>query len=383
MDSRNYLNCTVYEAALDRIRLVYDWCDDVCVSVSGGKDSTVLFELALIVAKERGRLPLKVFWLDQEAEWQATVDHVRDIMYRQEVQPYWFQIPFRLTNSLSHTEAYLDCWNPNKKDLWLHEQDEIAIKDNPTKYDRFKDLVKRLPAEVVSNEHTELLGVLVGVRMSESQSRTLQLGYTKKIFKGITWTTNRVGKARVFWPLYDWQNQDIWAALAKNKWNYNRIYDLFYRHGISDQRMRVSALIHETAWHDIKRLQELEPNTYDRYLHRVAGTNCFAHLAGDVMPRKLPPMFRDWKEYRDYLLRMLVLPENQPIFESRWRNKHSEEWHKVQIREVLVNDVDGTISNNARVKFRQVQNRARRQERDRIALERYIHEGHLRDNRQD
>lgn len=36
--------------------------------MSGGRDSTVVFEMALIVAKEKNRLPLKVFWLEQEAE---------------------------------------------------------------------------------------------------------------------------------------------------------------------------------------------------------------------------------------------------------------------------------------------------------------------------
>ena len=42
--------------------------------MSGGKDSAVLFNLAMTVAKERNRLPLKVFWLDQEAEWKIHIN---------------------------------------------------------------------------------------------------------------------------------------------------------------------------------------------------------------------------------------------------------------------------------------------------------------------
>ena len=72
--SRNYTAQNVFEAALDRIRWVYRECDDVIVSMSGGKDSAVIFELAKLVAAELGRLPLKCFWLDQEAEWLATED---------------------------------------------------------------------------------------------------------------------------------------------------------------------------------------------------------------------------------------------------------------------------------------------------------------------
>lgn len=52
-----YLQTNVFEEALNRIRFLYDNHDDVIVSMSGGKDSTVLFHLALMVAQERGRLP--------------------------------------------------------------------------------------------------------------------------------------------------------------------------------------------------------------------------------------------------------------------------------------------------------------------------------------
>jgi len=72
-----YSKQTVYEAALDRIRFIFDEFPNVIVGVSGGKDSTVVFQLALIVAREKNRLPLKTMFLDQEAEWQATIDQIK------------------------------------------------------------------------------------------------------------------------------------------------------------------------------------------------------------------------------------------------------------------------------------------------------------------
>lgn len=54
-----YLQNNVFDEALERLRMIFDGHDDVIVSMSGGKDSTVLFRMALMVAQERGRLPLK------------------------------------------------------------------------------------------------------------------------------------------------------------------------------------------------------------------------------------------------------------------------------------------------------------------------------------
>ena len=46
-----YKSKNVYDEALDRIRLLYDEFPLVMVSLSGGKDSTVILELTKIVAR--------------------------------------------------------------------------------------------------------------------------------------------------------------------------------------------------------------------------------------------------------------------------------------------------------------------------------------------
>ena len=73
-------NRSVFDAALDRVRYCYDNFDEVIVNVSGGKDSTICLELAIMVAREKGKLPVKVMWLDQECEWQSTADYVDKVM---------------------------------------------------------------------------------------------------------------------------------------------------------------------------------------------------------------------------------------------------------------------------------------------------------------
>ncbi len=349
--ANNYLPTTVFEEALKRVEFIFDNCDDIIVDMSGGKDSTVVFNLALIVAKQRGRLPLKVLWLDQEAEWQATDDYMSYIMHRKDVKPYWFQIPFDFTNSLSFDNNFLRVWDETKKDIWIRPQSDISIKVNPTKEHRFHKILNMLPSycDVEDKQH---VGVLCGMRISESLNRRMTLGYTKAKYKGITWCRNPINNTRVFYPIYDFTDTDVWAAIAKNKWKYNRIYDSFYRYGITGNRMRVSALIHETSWHSIERLQECEPQIYNRYLDRVHGANCFSHFGKDIIPKELPAVFKDWKEYRDYLLKAFVKPEYWELFQKRWKGQDSEYWYKNHVSEIMVNDIDGTLNANTASRVR-------------------------------
>lgn len=166
--------------------MLYDYHDDVIVSMSGGKDSTVLFHLALMVAEEKGRLPLKVFWLDQEAEWQSTVDYMDKIMRRPDVKPYWFQIPFDFTNSLSPEKNFLRVWDEKEEAKWVHPKSDISIKENPSPYNRFHELVGNL-VDYCIDETTEHCAVLVGMRVTESLNRRMAIMHGKAKFRGETW----------------------------------------------------------------------------------------------------------------------------------------------------------------------------------------------------
>lgn len=353
-----YSENNVFDEALNRIRMLYDTHDDVIVSMSGGKDSTVLFHLALMVAKERGRLPLKVFWLDQEAEWQHTVDYMESIMRMPEVEPYWYQIPFDFTNSLSADKNFIRLWDENAKDLWIHPQSDISIKENPTKYKRFHDLADHLHDYMTDSDN---YAVLVGLRYIESRARRFVTMSGKGTFQGETWAKKKGKRGQTFYPIYDFTDDDIWTAIGRNHWPYNPVYDYFYRFGIPKNKFRVSALIHETAWHSLEMLQEIEPKTYQRLERRVPGISAFGHAfdEGGVIPRELPFAFKDWKEYRDYLLEHITKPEYRDLFRKRWKGQDTEQWYKLHVGEVIVNDIDGTKNGNLDISERSERGKAR------------------------
>ena len=61
-----YRDETVYDAAQNRINMIFDEFEKVLVSFSGGKDSGVVLNMAIDIARKRGR-KLGVAFLDLEA----------------------------------------------------------------------------------------------------------------------------------------------------------------------------------------------------------------------------------------------------------------------------------------------------------------------------
>jgi predicted phosphoadenosine phosphosulfate sulfurtransferase len=334
----------VWDAALRRIRWLFDEFPEIVVGVSGGKDSTVVFNLSLMVAREKKRLPLKVMFLDQEAEWQATVDQVRLIMTNPDVKPFWYQIPFKLFNATSATDHWLMCWDESKKDLWMHPKEAYSLKENHYGTDRFADmftqiLAKDFPAKTV---------YIAGVRCEESPSRFI--GLTQAVtYKGETWgkILSRPRQQFTFYPIYDWSFSDVWKAIHDNGWHYNALYDSMFQYGVNLREMRVSNVHHETAVKSLFHLQEIEPETYQRLTQRIAGIDMAGKFGkDDYFVHELPYMFKDWREYRDYLLENLIdNPDWRSTFKKRfkwqekfWLESHGEKLFRMHIQSILTND---------------------------------------------
>jgi predicted phosphoadenosine phosphosulfate sulfurtransferase len=207
---------TVFEAAKARFRWLFEEFPHVVITVSGGKDSTVCFELALQVAREMGRLPLDVFFLDQEAEWQCVIDTVRKIMTNPDVRPLWYQVPFRMSNSTSIVEQWLQSWEPGAE--WMRPKEPFAITENRSGEDRFHNMFAGMLWQEFGMEKACTVG---GVRAEESPGRRLGLTDSPK-YKWVTWG-NRMYDVRPHWtfyPIYDWSLSDVWHAIESNGWDY-------------------------------------------------------------------------------------------------------------------------------------------------------------------
>lgn len=339
---------TVLEAALDRIRGLFDEFEHIIVNVSGGKDSTVVLNLALQVAEEKGRLPLDVLFVDQESEWRATVDMVREIMSDPRVRPLWVQCPFRLSNGASTEDDWLACWSDEPGAQWMREKEPDSIHENVFGTRTFAELFGKVAEHYYPGGS---ICKLAGVRCEESPARMKGLT-TYETFKGRTWgkvENKRLGHY-TFYPIYDWSFTDVWKAIHDHGWSYNRLYDYQYMHGVTVANMRVSSLSHDSALPALHYMQEIEPDTWEALTKRLSGVHTVGQMKRDFMaPKELPPMFRDWAEYRDYLVDNLVTdPDKRALFHeqfaracARYEDEVIPKLVKTQIKAVLKDDYHG------------------------------------------
>ena len=117
-----YLEQNVLEAAQDRLGWIFDTFPRVCVSFSGGKDSTVLLHLTIKAARERGRLPVEVLFIDWEAQYRATINHIQDMLSDPaETKAYWICLPLSTDNGSSMHDPMWTSWDPAKRDLWVRD----------------------------------------------------------------------------------------------------------------------------------------------------------------------------------------------------------------------------------------------------------------------
>lgn len=303
-----YTGKNVYDTAIDRIRwLMEDFGRNFIVGFSGGKDSTVVLNLSLKVAEEMNLLPLKVLFIDQEAEWKATIDYVDSVMRDKRIEPIWLQIPMFMSNNAVAAGGMHKIWDEDKTDEeFIHPRVDISIKENVFGENRFHKMFKAVSSYYFKEER----GVTVsGVRTEESIHRFMALTGVE-VYKGETWGNVHDKKREHYtmYPIYDWKTSDVWHFISKFNIKYNRMYDKFYAYGLPKNKMRVSSLHHEIAVQGLTTIQELEPKTWDKLRKRVYGVNTVKQLKefSYNIPHELPSEFSSWEEFAIYLAAVML-----------------------------------------------------------------------------
>lgn len=331
----------VLDATQKRISYLFDHYDNISLSFSGGKDSTALFHLINEEAKRRDRKFI-LYFQDQEAEYQGTIDFVEWAMKQPNVIPLWYQVPIFMTNAASQQQLFLWAWGEGEQ--WVREKNPIAIHSIENKYPkRFHKFnlwvgqnLRKLKGKSVS---------IIGLRAEESPDRRfVMFGENNELF----WL-RRKNKPHKAYPLIDWRYTDVWKYIIDGGFKYNKIYDKMYMLGGNLRYFRVSNLVHEKAFRCLTDLQELEPETYEKLERRLHGVHTAAIYGKENLVysiKSLPESFKTWKEYKEFLMSS-IHPDLKKIFDYQWtrlKDVEDEDCFKYMVKRILLCDWEGNIT---------------------------------------
>ena len=311
----------VFEAANKRLKLVFKEFDYVYVSFSGGKDSGVLLNLAVDYLRKHypGRR-MGVFHIDYEAQYQMTTDYVDQELAKNldVLDVYRICLPIAAKCATSMHESFWIPWDADKKELWVRGLPDNGITEKNHEFPWFikgmwdYSLQEKFASWVHEKTGSTKTCCLVGIRTDESLNRwrAIHSDRNKNKYNDIPWTLEMHPNIYNAYPIYDFKVDDIWIANARQGWEYNRLYDLFHKAGLSPAQMRVASPFHDSGIENLKLYKVIDPKNWGKMVGRTNGVN-FAGLYGGTTAMgwrsiKLPPG-HTWKSYLKFLL--TTLPE--------------------------------------------------------------------------
>ena len=320
-----YKDINVYDAAIKRYNTVLEEFDNYYVSVSGGKDSSIMLQLMAQEARKYGK-KFSVLYIDLEAQYRATIDHVNALVdaTKDVVDDwYWCALPLSLRNAVSAIQPKWICWDKKDKDKWVREfptrrKDVTLITEDtiPGKWNwffrgmEFEEFILWF-AKWFNEIHGGKTAAGIGIRSDESLNRFRTIISEKKErYKDYQWTTRVHCKSEIlncwnFFPLYDWRTEDDWTAVAKLNLLFNSIYELMYKNGLSIHEQRLCQPYGDDQRKGLDQFRTLEPETWEKVLNRVEGVNfgniyCRTSLLGNIKSEK--PDGMTWEQYAIFLL---------------------------------------------------------------------------------
>ena len=263
---KKYGDDNVWEASLKRIHRCYDLFDNIIVNFSGGKDSTAVLNATLEVAKQRGKLPVKAMFFDEESLPPETIEYVERVRNTEGVDLDWICLPIKHRNACSNDEPYWKAWDEKYKDVWVREIPEYAITEHPLwedglSWQEFSDLM--FPTSMGS------VCTLTGVRTQESFRRYKAVTIKKNDNYILSHAIN--GNTYTAHPIYDWSSDDVWVATSKFGWDYNQTYDVMNKSDLYGKFLtqRVCAPFGEEPLRGLYIFAECWPELWHKMLKRV------------------------------------------------------------------------------------------------------------------
>ena len=320
-------NKSVYEASVERIEFVFQNFERIYLSFSGGKDSGVMLNLVLDYMRRNGiTKKIGLMTLDNEANYTHSLEFMHSIIQKNLdlLDVYWCCLPITLPCTVSAYMTDWQCWGVEDEHKWIRpmpQEDYIVNIDNHEfdffeenmNYDKFWDEFGDWYAQ------GQRCACLIGIRTDESLNRFRTImNDRKETLYGRAWTKKNTKNVYNCYPIYDWKTDDIWVANAKFEWEYNELYDIFWKAGLSVAQMRVASPFMSESKSSLNLYRVIDPGVWARLCARVSGANFIATYGKQLTYRSFKlPEGHTWKSFTKFLLDTLP-KETSENFKQRF-----------------------------------------------------------------
>lgn len=299
--------------------MIFREFDNISVSFSGGKDSSLLLNLCVKYIRDNHlNRKISVLHLDYEAQYEMTTKYVDEVLSDNcdILDVYRVCVPFKVTTCTSMHQSYWRPWEEDKQDIWVRSLPTNAITKkyfsfyNESMWDY--DFQQRFSLWLHERNKAKRTAVLVGIRTQESlhRWRAIHSDRNYKNYNGINWTKEVYDNVYNAYPIFDWLTEDVWIANAKLNFSYNKLYDLFYQAGLNIDQMRVASPFLSEGQETLSLYRVIEPHTWGKLVSRVNGVN-FTGIYGGTTAMGWKsitlPKGHTWESYMYFLLS--TLPE--------------------------------------------------------------------------
>ena len=311
-----YTDKNVLDASLERLHYIFNNFEHIYFSISGGKDSSVMVQLADIVAKKLGK-QFDVLLIDLEAQYNMTMQHIEDLKQLSSInQFYHVCLELEVGNAVSIFEPKWITWDNMKQDIWVREMPDGVINKDNHDFDfvkpnmTFFDFIELFP-KWLATKHNCSVACGVGIRTDESLNRFRAIVTDKKVrFNNLNWTTKVHEDVFNFYPLYDWKTEDIWGATFRLDLKFNQVYELMNKNGLSIHEQRLCQPFGLDQRQGLDQYKAIEPETWEKLVNRVSGANMGALYARTKLIGHLgtcKPNHMCWEEYSVFMIESIGL----------------------------------------------------------------------------
>lgn len=356
-------NKNVYQAANERIEYIFNNFPKIYVSFSGGKDSGVMLNLMIdYIRKNNIKKKIGVMIMDNEANYELSLKFMHKIIQQNldVLDVYWCCLPITLPCTVSSFATEWQCWGVDDEEKWIKpmSKEPYIVNMKNHKFDFFKE-------NMSYDEFWDKFGdwyaqgekcaCLIGIRTDESLNRFRAIMNDRKgMLDGHFWTKKNTDHVYNCYPIYDWKTEDIWIANGKFEWEYNELYDVFWKAGLTIAQMRVASPFMSESKSSLNLYRVIDPQIWSRLCARVSGANFIATYGKQLNYNsfKLPPG-HTWKSFTKFLLETLP-KEVSENFKMRFAQS-IRYWARVGrgldesvIQDLEKNNIPFTIGGNTR-----------------------------------